>query len=532
LIKLMEKQDILLMFLRDGKSQRAIERETGISRKTISKYIKKYEKQRAQLQEGNSKTFGDIKELTDNIVTPPKYDSSGRKKRKVTKELVDAIKAHLEENELKRHNGQSKIQKKKIDIHEALVDAGFDISYSTVCNTVRELTNQAQEAYIKALYALGEVCEFDWGEVKLTIAGRLIKLQIAVFTSAAGNYRYATLFLKQDTACFLESHAKFFEHLGNVYKLMVYDNTRVAVKKLAGAEGEPTEALRQLSLYYGFKFRFCNINAGNEKGHVERSVEYVRRKAFAHKSTFNSFAEANEYLAKTCSRLNAKPQKGLNDKTAIDILELERPHLLPNLPPYDAARITELRVNKYSVITVDNCYYSVPDKYVGKLVLTKIYSNEIRCFYEGDLIATHTRKMGSNAWSIQLEHYLNTLKKKPGALATSVALHQANPRLKKIYHQYYTTKGRDFIDLIFFVSEHGLEKVEDAINLLTKVSPLEVTTETIKAICNRNTVDKSKFTVHDSATLQIKNSSLAMLKQFGQLIPYGNEAFAKEVVVI
>jgi len=45
-------------------------------------------------------------------------------------------------------------------------------------------------------------------------------------------------------------------------------------------------------------------------------------------------------------------------------------------------------------------------------------------------------------------------------------------------------------------------------------------------------VDKSKFTVHDSATLQIKNSSLAMLKQFGQLIPYGNEAFAKEVVVI
>ena len=93
MIKLMEKQDILLMFLRDGKSQRAIERETGISRKTISKYIKKYEKQRAQLQEGNSKTFGDIKELTDNIVTPPKYDSSGRKKRKITKELVAAIKA-------------------------------------------------------------------------------------------------------------------------------------------------------------------------------------------------------------------------------------------------------------------------------------------------------------------------------------------------------------------------------------------------------------------------------------------------------
>jgi len=58
----------------------------------------------------------------------------------------------LEENELKRHNGQSKIQKKKIDIHEALVDAGFDISYSTVCNTVRELTNQAQKVYINPCF--------------------------------------------------------------------------------------------------------------------------------------------------------------------------------------------------------------------------------------------------------------------------------------------------------------------------------------------------------------------------------------------
>lgn len=56
------------------------------------------------------------------------------------------------------------------------------------------------------------------------------------------------LFLKQNTAC-LEAHALFFEHLGNVYKLMVYDNTRVAVKKLASAEGEPTDALLQLSLY-------------------------------------------------------------------------------------------------------------------------------------------------------------------------------------------------------------------------------------------------------------------------------------------
>ncbi len=151
------------------------------------------------------------------------------------------------------------------------------------------------------------------------------------------------------------------------------------------------------------------------------------------------------------------------------------------------------------------------------LVLTKIYSNEIRCFYEGSLIAIHTRKMGLNLWSIKLEHYLNTLKKKPGALASSVALHQANPRLQKIYHQYYTTKERDFIDLIFFISDHGLEKVEEAIVSLAKVSPLEVTTETIKAISNRNLIEKPETNLQGSITLQIEKRSLTMLKQFTHL---------------
>src|SRR5690554_5284659 len=132
------------MFFRDGKSQRAIERETGISRKTISKYIKEYEEQKRLLLETNP--LVDIQELTDSIVAAPRYDSSNREKRKVTEEVVKAIQEHLDDNEKKRQNGQSKIQKKKIDIFESLVDKGFDISYSAVCNTIRRMQDQAKEA--------------------------------------------------------------------------------------------------------------------------------------------------------------------------------------------------------------------------------------------------------------------------------------------------------------------------------------------------------------------------------------------------
>ena len=59
---------------------------------------------------------------------------------------------------------------------------------------------------------------------------------------------------------------------------------RLVIKKFVGRnEKEPTEALLKLSLYYRFNFRFCNVRSGNEKGHVERSVEVIRRKAFSKK---------------------------------------------------------------------------------------------------------------------------------------------------------------------------------------------------------------------------------------------------------
>ena len=103
---------------------------------------------------------------------------------------------------------------------------------------------------------------------------------MAVFTAAYSNFRWAKLFPKQNTQCFLESHSDFFEYANGSFAKVVYDNMRLVIKKFVGRnEKEPTDELLKLSLYYRFNFRFCNIRSGNEKGHVERSVEVVRRKA-------------------------------------------------------------------------------------------------------------------------------------------------------------------------------------------------------------------------------------------------------------
>lgn len=80
MIKLIDKQKIIINFNK-GLSIRQIEKELHISRKTISRYIKEYERKKNKLTCGA--TGNDISLLIEDIVEKPKYDSSGRKKIKL-----------------------------------------------------------------------------------------------------------------------------------------------------------------------------------------------------------------------------------------------------------------------------------------------------------------------------------------------------------------------------------------------------------------------------------------------------------------
>ncbi|WP_286680726.1 hypothetical protein [Tepidanaerobacter sp. EBM-49] len=178
MIKLYQKQEIIIAAFLEGKSQRQIAKDTGIDRKTIRKYVGKYLEARNSLTNSDGNELLDERELIDDIVQTPKYDISNRKKYKLTDEIIEKIKFYLNENEKKRAIGQAKQQKKKIDIYEALEQQGYDISYTTVCNTIRDLLNKGAEAYIKAEYDYGDVCEFDWGEARIYIRGELKTVRV------------------------------------------------------------------------------------------------------------------------------------------------------------------------------------------------------------------------------------------------------------------------------------------------------------------------------------------------------------------
>ena len=472
------KQEIILRSHRDGFSQRQIAKDLGISRKTVSRYIRQY-----NLLLALDKTASQA--LSVCLSERPTYNSKTRGKIRLTQEVETAIDLLLEQNQEKQMSGKYKQKLKKIDILALLRQQGFDIGYTTVCNYIRgkETTFRQQEAFIRQVYEPGSSCEFDWGEVKLTISGHQRKFQLAVFTSGYSNYRHSQLYERQDTLAFMESHVTFFSFTGGVYREMVYDNMRIAVAKFVGKhEKEPTRALLDLRGHYQFNHRFCNTYRGNEKGHVERSVEYVRRKAFGLKDDFVSLEEANNYLLLILEKINETKQQ-LTGKSANEMFVEEKKHLLEQPEVLEFSDHEQLRVDKYATISYRTNRYSVSDKLVGRFVDVKIYSSKLEVFYDNQFVTTHERVYGKHQWTIAIEHYLDTFKRKPGALPGSLAL-TSRKQLKKIHDAYFTDAPRDFIELLHYCHQNQIEDVHLAttVERLTNNGKDDVTSEKLMAL--------------------------------------------------
>ncbi|QXE17517.1 IS21 family transposase [Clostridium sp. 001] len=512
MIELLQKQKIILKHI-EGMSNRAIARELHISKDTVNKYIKEYQNQKSELLQTNPEM--DPSELIQAIVEKPKYNSDGRRPTKVTPEMMEEIEALLELNRKKRAEGRQKQTLKKLDIHEELLKKGFNISYATVKRLVKEICERHKEAFIRQEYDYGDVCEFDWGEVKLNIGEEgFKKYQMAVFTAAKSNYRFAMLFKSQDTAAFQQAHADFFEHCQGSFRSMVYDNMKVAVRKFVGPyEKEPTKALMGLSIYYGFNFRFCNIAAGNEKGHVERSVEFVRRKAFKIKECFDSISDANKHLLECCMQINSKPIS--NDTVPLEVFHQEKVHLNPHLPIFESCIALEYRVDKYSTIIISQNHYSVPDFLVGKMLLVKVYTDKIVIYHENNIVAVHKRNYLNHSWNIQLKHYLKTLYKKPGALHKSTALLQEDTKIQNIFNKYYSKDAKTFLEVLEIIYERGVDDVAGALIKLERISPLDMSRDKVMAICDY--ASQTKCSTKKNYTDALSEKSRTSLSLYNKL---------------
>jgi len=420
-----------------GHSNREIQQMTGIHRKTVAKYWSVHQAELAALSacEGSE----GLKDIQERIVAAPKYDAGNRRPRKYTQEIDEMLDRILLEEEAKdgKLGGGHKQRLTGVQIYGLIKAAGHDIGLSVVCAHIKEKRDRKKEVFIRQEYEYGQRLEYDFGEVRLVIGDIPGKYHIAVFSSPAGKYRYAYLYRTQTKEVFQDSHVRFFEMAGGVYDEVVYDNMRNVVSRFIGRnEKLLNQDLIKMSLYYGFRVNVTNCFSGNEKGHVEGSVKTIRNRVFATKYHFINFEEAESYLAEKLDEMNAG-----------SAFCEEKKHLRPYRPPLELAQMSEQVVDKYSFVRVENNFYSVPDYLVGRTVRIKNYLAEVVVYSSGIKVCSHKKKEGFRQMSVEINHYLDTFMRKPGALKNSVAL-RSKEGLKGVFDKYFTGREREFIATI------------------------------------------------------------------------------------
>ncbi len=260
---------------------------------------------------------------------------------------------------------------------------------------------------------------------------RGIKTKTALFTmrlSFSGRAAHRAS-LSQGQEAFLESHVYAFDRLGGVpLEQIRYDNLKPAVSRvLFGRTRQENERWVAFKSHYGFDSFYCRPGheGSHEKGGVEGEGGRFRRNHCVPMPVVDSIEELNELLEAWDDADDARRIGNRTNSVGTD-WAFEKTLLRP-LPaePFDTALTLTPRVDRYAQVMVRCNQYSVPARFIGHRLRVKLSASTVTVFEKTTVVARHERAIGKGVKVLELDHYLEILLRKPGALPGATALVQA-----------------------------------------------------------------------------------------------------------
>jgi hypothetical protein len=220
-------------------------------------------------------------------------------------------------------------------------------------------------------------------------------------------------------------------YFGGVFERIRYDNLSSAVQKvLRGRRRIETDRFVALRSHYLFESEFCRPGkeGAHEKGGVEGGVGRFRRNHLVPVPRIESYEALNRMLFDTCAQDDLRRREG-HRSTIIEDWERERSALraLP-IEPFQTARIETARVDAKGCVCVSTNRYSVPIGLAHRRIEYRLHATRLELVHEGRVVASHPRLQGRHDIRVCLDHYLELLWHKPGALNRSLPLRQARER--------------------------------------------------------------------------------------------------------
>jgi transposase len=386
--------------------------------------------------------------------TPPprKVPERGRPAMGPYEELVRGwLRADQDAPKKQRHTAR-RVWQRLVEEHDAAV------AESTIRDFVRQVkaelaAEQLPSVPITQEHPAGAEAEVDFGEFYARIDGQRTRVWLFVMRLSCSAKAFAMCFAHQAQEAFFEGHVLGFGHFGGVPGRIRYDNLKPAVTRmLIGRDRVENERFIALRSHYRFDSFFClpGIEGAHEKGGVEGEVGRFRRWHLVPVPDVADLAELNTYVRQ---RLQVDDRRRVTGRAATigETFEtVERAALKP-LPDerFDTMRSLSAKVDAKARVCVLQAHYSVPASYAGRRVQVKLgaFHLEVIDPRRGSIIAVWDRSLKKFTQHYELDHYLEILLRKPGALPGSSALAQARARgaFTELHQRFWdtarTTKG-------------------------------------------------------------------------------------------
>ena len=223
----------------EGRSQRSVSRELGVSRNTVAKYVTQSE---------------------------PKRVEASPRSRGVTDQIAPRLEELLEDWS-KRTTRKQRLTGTLL--HRQLITEGFKVSGTTVRRYFREWKRLRSETYIPLVHRPGDEGQVDFFEVTVEEEGIAHRVWMFVMHLPHSGRSFMKLYDSCDQVAFLDGHVEAFKFLGGFPSRLIYDNLTLAVRRRVGFKRVLTSRFAALVSHYLFEPCFARPGEGHDKGSVE-----------------------------------------------------------------------------------------------------------------------------------------------------------------------------------------------------------------------------------------------------------------------
>jgi transposase len=404
--------------------------------------------------------------------------------------------------------------------------------------TVREYVQERKavlglvvhETFVPQSYPWGIEAQVDWYEAYADLSGERTKLQVFSMRSMASGAAFHCAYLHSTQQAFLEAHELAFAYFCGVFRKLRYDNLTSAVKRiLRGYRREETARFIAFRSHWRFASEFCTPAEAHEKGGVEGEVGYFRRNHWVPVPNATDITDLNRQIIAACHRDEQRRIEGRELTVGAAVL-VERDHLLPLVAEgMDLAQTSFPTVNSLGCAKVLTNAYSVPLK-PGTQVQAKVYANAVELWHDGHCVARHERCYSRQQQVLDLEHYLDILSRKPGALAGSRPLEQQRraglwpDSFDEIWQALITRHGkqsgtRQMIDLLKLTKEVGRDRLQQAIETALQTGCTD--TAAVQHLLQATDLNRPVCEAMDIGSLERYQRPLPVMNEYDQLLGVG-----------